>query len=73
MAQVLAQIYPYGRAECGRTKIRGVGLPVRSGAETANTSIDGWPKASGSPTRFYSYRARCRALCCAARSGRHSA
>ena len=40
----------YGRAECGPTKIRAVGLPIRSGAETAYTSIDGWPKASGSPT-----------------------
>ncbi len=39
-----------GRAECGPTKIREIGLPVRSGAETAYTSIDGWPKASGSPT-----------------------
>ncbi len=46
----LAASCHYGRAECGPTKIRGVGSPVRSGAETAYTSIDGWPKASGSPT-----------------------
>jgi hypothetical protein len=50
VANGLAQIYEHGRAECGRTKIRGVDSPVRSGAETANISIDGWPKASGSPT-----------------------
>jgi len=40
----------YGRAECGRTKIRGNGSPIRSGAETAYTSTDSWPKASGSPS-----------------------
>ncbi len=47
---ILAIPCPYGRAECGRTKIREIGSPVRSGAETAYTSIDGWPKASGSPS-----------------------
>ena len=41
-----------GRAECGPTKIRPIGSPVRSGAETAYTFSDGWPKASGSPSHF---------------------
>jgi len=41
----------YGRAECGPTKIRAIGFPVRSGAETAYNSIDSWPKSSGSPSQ----------------------
>ena len=48
----------YGRAECGRTKIRENGSPVRSGAEMAYNSSDGWPKASGSPTNSIPSRNR---------------
>jgi hypothetical protein len=42
----------YGRAERGPTKIREIGSQVRSGAEAAYISRDGWPKTSGSPSRF---------------------